>query len=233
MTQAKALPVEMPEDAEQTVLDYLARTPDFFERHAEWLAEQAIRHDSGGAVSLIERQVRVLRERNEKLHQRLDGLLQTARENEHRVNGLNRLAENLIRADSLTSVVAGLSESLHAEFNVEAVRLCLFETGPELDQAGCLSLSRDEPPADLSDFFRQLRIICGPMQPQWRELLFAEHAELKSVALVPLGRQDCLGLLALGSTDALRFTPQMGNLFLDMTAKLCTAALRFHGAGQD
>ena len=233
MTRPDALPVPLTEDEEQTVLDYLARSPDFFIRHADVLADMPIRHGSGGAVSLIERQVRVLRDKNARLTERLDELLQTARDNEARVNGLNQLAESLIQADSLAAVVAGLHTALQDEFHVEAVRLALFDCPDDLVGPGCLRLDRNEPPAGLQDFFRQGRVVCDAITSELREVLFADHPELQSVALVPLDRHDCLGLLALGSTDPERFTPNMGQLFLEMTANLCAAALRFHSAGSD
>ncbi len=228
MTRPEVLPVPPSEDEEKAMLDFLARTPDFFIRHAEVLAEMPIRHGSGGAVSLIERQVRVLRDNNQRLNQRLDELLHTARDNEQRVKSMNQLAEALIRADSLASVVAGLSSVLHNAFAVEAVRVALFDTPTDSDN-GVIALERDALPAPLQDFFRQGQVVCERIDEPLRELMFGEHDELQSVALVPLDRADCLGLLALGSTDAQRFTPQVGKLFLEMTANLCAAALRFHG----
>lgn len=228
MTRPEVLPVPPSEDEEQAMLDFLARTPDFFIRHAEVLAEMPIRHGSGGAVSLIERQVRVLRDNNQRLNQRLEELLHTARDNELRVKSMNQLAEALIRADSLASVVAGLNSVLHNAFSVEAVRVALFDTPADSDN-GVIALERDALPAPLQDFFRQGQVICDRIDEPLRELMFGDHQELQSVALVPLDRADCLGLLALGSTDAERFTPQVGKLFLEMTANLCAAALRFHG----
>ncbi len=233
MTRADALPDAAPEDEDAAVLDYLARTPDFFVRHAELLEQLPLRHGSGGAVSLIERQVQVLREKNSLLGERLDELLHTARENEARVSGLNRLAESLIQADSLAAVVAGLSATLHTEFAVESVKLALFERPESLNDPAVFGLDRDAMPAVLADFFRLGRVYCDAVSDELRAALFADHQELHSVALVPLDRAQPLGLLALGSTDRSRFHPGMGQLFLEMTANLCAAALRFHGAGQD
>lgn len=231
MTRPEALPVPPSEEEEQQVLDFLARTPDFFIRHAEVLAEMPIRHGSGGAVSLIERQVRLLREQNRSLGERLETLLVNARQNESRVRSLNRLAEGLIQADSQASVIAGLGAVLRAEFGVDAVQVGLFELPADFDELAALKLDREELSAPLRDFFRQGRVVCGRLDDALRAQLFAGHEELKSAALVPLDRANCLGLLALASTDPDRFVPDMGNLFLEMTATLCVAALRFHGAG--
>ncbi len=230
MTRPSVLPVPPSEEEEQSMLDFLARTPDFFVRHAEVLENMPIRHGSGGAVSLIERQVRVLRDNNERLNTRLEQLLDTARHNEARVKGINELAQTLIRADNVGSVISGLITALHGEFAVEAVKLALFETPEHCADSGVVLLEREAMPPALKDFFRMGQIVCSAVDDELSQFLFADHQELKSAALVPLDRSDCLGLLALGSTEPDRFSPDMGKLFLEMTANLATVALRYHGA---
>ena len=230
MTRPSVLPVPPTQEEEQQMLDFLARTPDFFVRHAEVLENMPIRHGSGGAVSLIERQVQVLRDNNERLNARLEQLLDTARHNEARVKGINALAQNLIRSDSIGSVISGLVSALHSEFAVEAVKLALFKPPEHCAELGVMALDQTELPQALVDFFRMGQIVCSRMDEDLANTLFAGHEELQSVALVPLDRSDSLGLLALGSTEAERFTPEMGKLFLEMTANLATVALRYHGA---
>ena len=56
----------------EVVSDYLRDNPDFFNQHPEVLSELKITHVGDGAVSLVERQVATLRERNAELRRRLD-----------------------------------------------------------------------------------------------------------------------------------------------------------------
>ena len=51
---------------EQAVVDYLTAHPDFFTRHPQLLRDLSLPHDSGNAVSLIERQVELLRKQAER-----------------------------------------------------------------------------------------------------------------------------------------------------------------------
>src|SRR5690606_36444363 len=67
---------------EAGVIEYLLQNPDFLERHPQLLAELRIPHPCGTAVSLLEHQARVLRERNRALQARLDELLAVARDND-------------------------------------------------------------------------------------------------------------------------------------------------------
>ena len=71
---------ELP-SAEQVVA-YLKAHKNFFVDHEALLADISIPHETGKAVSLVERQVVVLRERNVELRERLTHLLDVAREND-------------------------------------------------------------------------------------------------------------------------------------------------------
>lgn len=231
MTRPAAVPDAPTLDEEKAVLEFLEKTPDFFERHAEVLENMPITHGTGGAVSLIERQVQVLRTRNQQLEARLETLLETARHNEVRVQGMNALAEALIRADGPAAVISAIGEVLAAEFAVDAVRVAMFDWPEHCQDLGLIQLQRDQFEGGLQDFFRTGQIQCGPLDAELREQLFQGHTELRSAALVPLDQRDSLGLIALASIDEDRFTPTMGRLFLEMTANLATAALRFHSQG--
>ena len=66
----------------EVVSDYLRDNPDFFNQHPEVLSELKITHVGDGAVSLVERQVATLRERNAELRRRLDALMSVAEQNE-------------------------------------------------------------------------------------------------------------------------------------------------------
>ena len=54
--------------SEESVADYLQNHPDFFERNANVLARLRVPHERGvSTVSLVERQVLVLRDKHQKL----------------------------------------------------------------------------------------------------------------------------------------------------------------------
>ena len=58
--------------SDQSVLDFLRQSPDFFLRHPSALSELSLPHESGEAVSLIERQIDILRERNVTMRKRMN-----------------------------------------------------------------------------------------------------------------------------------------------------------------
>ena len=84
---------------ESTIADYLQGNPDFFERHATLLTKLKLPHNRGSsAISLVERQVAALRDKNEKLEARLRELIEVARGNDVLAAKIHRLACRLVRA---------------------------------------------------------------------------------------------------------------------------------------
>ena len=87
----------------EVVSDYLRDNPDFFNQHPEVLSELKITHVGDGAVSLVERQVATLRERNAELRRRLDALMSVAEQNEALLEALRKLSL-LSRSEALTKI---------------------------------------------------------------------------------------------------------------------------------
>ena len=206
---------ELGEDA---VATYLRAHPDFFERHLPLLATLKLSHASGTAVSLIERQVSVLRDSNRQLERKLLDLVQVARENEDLSSRLHRLALGLLEADSVDDTLATARELLRNDFRSTHVVIRLFRDGSS------------EPNCDLSMFdglFESGRPVCGRLtQSQGNYLFGSQAAEISSAVMIPLGDGNRYGILALGSPEADRFHPGMGTLFLGYLGGLIGAAVK-------
>lgn len=210
-----------PEAVEQ----YLRSHPEFFERRAELLARLQVPHQSGSAVSLVERQVGILREQNSSLERKLVDLMEVARANDRIISQLLELAVALIGARDFKVAVSVLLDGLREQFNADRVVLILHGGDPELETIdGVRLVSADD--ATLEEFsgFRATgRPQCGRLRDPQMEFLFGDTASrVKSSALVPLGADSKLGMLALGSKDKGTFVPTMGTEYLarlgDMTA---------------
>lgn len=215
---------------DENVAEYLAEHNDFFERYPAALEHLALKHASGSAVSLIERQVDILRGRNQQLQSRLTSLLENARENESRVRQINNLARMLIGARSAGEVAMGLKTCMAQDFGVDDVFLGLRGEG---------EAAKDSPLNYLPDghalvkenenFFRMGQVLCGPLTHEQTNQMFRHRKQskpLRSAAFVPLGKPTTAGMLVLASCDADRFTPEMGTLFLELMADLVATALR-------
>lgn len=218
--QARELKTESLTD--DVVAEYLQRFPDFFERHAALLGKLRLPHTrtSGQTVSLIERQVDVLRERTQGLERKLKELVDVARLNEQLTDKIHRFARRLIRASSLAGTVTAIEESLREDFGAHHSVLVLFR--PEAAELKALEgrflrlMPREH--ADLKmfeTFLAAAKPRCGQVRDVQRDYLFgAGNIEIGSVALAPLGQAASLGLLAVGSNNTERFHPTMSTDFL-------------------
>lgn len=214
---------------EAQVVAFLRADPQLLTRHPQLLESLELAHAAGSAVSLIERQVELLRGKNARLESRLERLVETARDNEVRAEKVLRLAHTMIRSPSLAAIAAGLKASMREDFDIDDVFLGLNGSMfKRHDIDGVTPVDANGPIARAYDNFIRTRLIeCGPITPERAALLFPKaEVPIASAAIVPLEKEKYLGLIALGSRDPERFQPRQGKIFLEMAAELVAAAVR-------
>lgn len=217
-----------PKLNEREIVAYLKVHPDFLARHPDLLEAIELKHRSGSAVSLIEKQVELLRARSQRLEDRMERLLEAARDNERRQDNVHRLARTLIRAPSLAAVAAGLAKCMREDFDIDAALIGIGATHYKRhDIDGIVPIDSNGKLAHaFENFFRTRLIECGPIDADKAHLLFPKDEVIRSAAIVPLEKEKSLGFVALGSRDPERFAPRQGKLFLELTADLVAAAVR-------
>jgi hypothetical protein len=231
MTTREARGLAAKENEEDTVAAYLQHNPDFFERHQALLTRLRIPHARGGStISLVERQIEVLREKHAALEAKLAELVSVARGNDAIADKLHRFTRKLLLARSRPEAVARIEASLREDFDAfHGGVLVLIGDYPDLaPQRFVRTVARDD--AGLKSFetlFSSGKPRCGQVRDTQREFLFGQDAaDIGSVALVPLSdKSGPLGVLALGSTDRDRFHPGMSTEFLGRMADLIADSL--------
>ena len=229
MTTREARGVTAVETEEETIAAYLQHNPDFFERHHAVLAKLRLPHARGGStISLVERQIEVLREKHSAVEAKLAEFVRVARANDTLADKLHRFTRQLLRADSSEAVIATMESSLRVDFDAFHSVLVLIGSHPEVTPQRFVRVVRADDP-NLKSFetlFANGKPRCGQARDSQREFLFGSDAnDIGSVALVPLGDKGSIGLLALGSTDRDRFHPGMSTEFLARMADLIADAL--------
>ncbi|GAC1328969.1 MAG: DUF484 family protein [Steroidobacteraceae bacterium] len=233
MTTSHARGVKLEGLNDATVADYLQTYPDFFERHSPLLAKLRLPHlrDAGATVSLVERQLEVLRERNQSLERKLKELVDVARANDTLADRIHRLSQRLIRARTLLETINAVETSLREDFDAMHSVLVLFlEQARDLEpEAGRFLRPGHAADADMKTFeslMQSGKPRCGQVRDAQRDYLFGKDSvEIGSVALTPLGPKGELGILAIGASDAERFHPAMSTEFLSRIGELVTYAL--------
>jgi uncharacterized protein YigA (DUF484 family) len=211
--------------SEDVVAGFLRTHPDFFVRHLKLLDVLRLPHPTHGAVSLIERQLSILRDRNRHLERKLGELIQVARDNEHLSANLHQLALGLMQADSMDSVLATARELLCGEFHADHVVVRMIDRDGSLQAP--YSVAKNDPGLnEFASIFERRRPLCGRLRREQLDWLFGEDAaEVESAVVIPLHDTEPLGVLALGSHDADRFHPSMGTLFLGYMGDLLAGAV--------
>ncbi|MBO1017693.1 DUF484 family protein [Achromobacter sp. SD115] len=207
----------------QDIAAFLQDNPGFFDDHADVFATLQVPHPHGSrAISLGERQILTLRERNRELEWRLNELVRNATANESIGTHVAKWCCRLLSECDPQHVPGEIALGLAEQFELNHVALRLWDLS-ELPATGY-----GEPVTqDVRTFTDSLKTpYCGT-DTEFEAAGWLD-AKPKSLALVPLRLEadgPAVGLLVLGSDDAERFTPEMGTSFLESIAQLASAAL--------
>ena len=230
---------------EREVAAYLRAHPDFFVAQPGLLADMVIPHPSGSAVSLVERQLSLLREENVRLKQKFQTLVHNARYNEALGERMHELTLALLAVTGHGELLDILYRRLCNDFEADEATLCLTRPVTGLDdeapQRGGPSV-RIMAAKDLQQFDKVLLStapVCGRLTHRQMHYLFGERgAEVNSVALLPLRRAaggevhaQALGMLAIGRRTEQRFQSGMGTVFLTHLADTVSVMLFPHSGG--
>jgi uncharacterized protein YigA (DUF484 family) len=216
--------------SETTVAEYLRDHPEFFERHTPLLLRLRLPHETNGfTVSLVERQVALLRQRNSQLERQLRDLIAVAKTNDSLVQKIHQLSVKLMNAPDHAARLEQLETSLREDFAAERAALVLFAgayTGP-LRSGFVKTVDREDPELrPFAAFLRASRPRCGPLRDRQKGLLFERDAdEVESAAMVPLGAEASIGFLVIGSRDPAHFHPGKRMDFLARIGELVAVAL--------
>ena len=207
---------------DQAIVEYLRRNPAFFQQHAALLSELDLPHASGKAVSLIERQVAVLRERNMTMRRRMNELLQAARDNDTLFSKTRSLTLAMLDVSSWHELNEVLATNMLVDFEADFVCCHVNNRTVALDH---ILSHREALPSDRFSH-NGTAPACLTLRADEMEALFPvqSHEEPGSVVLIPLRLTSGEGCLAVGSRDPRRYSPEMDTLFVtyigDVLARL-------------
>ena len=218
---------EKPTDISvKQVRGYLRDNPSFFDENPDILETMIVPHNTEGAVSLIERQLAVLRSRNSEMKEQLDSLYSAAQENEMMFEKTNHLISGLLEANNLGALIESLYESLGSDYGVEAYSLTLFGDEVNLPKSMAQISSPDKAHKVIASILSTSGAVCGQLGASEMNFLFGDHKNvLGSAATVVLGQDSKLGVLALGNSDPHFYQNDMGTIFLDYLAEVLSRLL--------
>jgi len=211
----------------QQVAEYLKQHPEFFDQLPQLLSEINVPHpQSGQAISLIERQASVLRDRIKSMELKLAELLRHGQENDVISASIQRWVRGLLLHRDPTTAPHFLADSLGKVFNIPQVAITIWLPAADYENESWIS----SPAADYVQQIDSMRLpICGPSSISAAVRLLPDAGrDTQSIAVLPLrvgAAPDAFGVLVLGSPDARRFAPDLGVAFLERISEIASAAL--------
>jgi uncharacterized protein YigA (DUF484 family) len=216
----------IPPITEDDIANYLANTPDFFERHAGVLAAVQLSSPHGQrAVSLQERQAEMLREKIKGLELRSAEMIRHGQENSAIADRLHRWTRELLMTRDTQDLPLVAAREMAAQFNVPQVAIKLWGVADDFSGQSYAQGASDDVQAFASSLPRPY---CGANPGLEAAGWLVDPGAVASLALIPLragAGQDAFGLLVLGSPDPQRFAADMGTEFLERMGDLTAAAL--------
>jgi uncharacterized protein len=199
----------------EDVAQYLQNNPQFFEAHIETLVQIILPHPHGGrTISLSERQLLALRDKNKELELKLRELILFAQENDALQRKVHEFIVALFAARDLATLQEMVPHLLRDIFNVPHAVMSLWNFNP--------------PSAEVLAFAdAQAHPVCLHHAAHDTASWFGERiAHLHSFAYVPLhAGSETIGMLVLASEDKQRFYPEMGTVFLQRIGEAVSSAL--------
>lgn len=214
---------------DKVVREFLRDNPTFLDENTDILETMVLPHNSGKAVSLVERQVGVLRDRNSEMRSRLDNMLQTAKDNDLLFEKTKRLVLNLLEAKTLGALVEAVYDSLGKDYGIEFYSLTLFGDDKKLPRTMARVATTEKANERVGTLIGANRAVCGILREDEMVFLFGERGrQVGSVAAVPLRYDSLYGILAVGNRDPNFYKSSMGTLFLSYIAEILNRVLPSH-----
>ena len=190
---------------------FLRAHPNFLQDRPGLLAVLNLPHGGEGAVSLVERQVSVLRERNIASRQKLAELSDISRENDRLLDATRNTILALLAGENRADLSRIWLEQVTGTFKAEMGALVWLDGSSDSAEEALIT----------DKLVRQSSGFSGVLRPEEMEAVFGTAATEGSAALVAIrSGEDHIGVLGVGSHNTQRYRPEDGTLFLDYLAEV-------------
>ena len=190
---------------------FLRAHPNFLQDRPGLLAVLNLPHGGEGAVSLVERQVSVLRERNIASRQKLAELSDISRENDRLLDATRNTILALLAGENRADLSRIWLEQVTGTFKAEMGALVWLDGSSDSAEEALIT----------DKLVRQSSGFSGVLRPEEMQAVFGTAATEGSAALVAIrSGEDHIGVLGVGSHDTQRYRPEDGTLFLDYLAEV-------------
>jgi hypothetical protein len=231
------------------VLSYLRTNPNFFIENEEILRVVNLPHQSGQAISLVERQISVLRNYSKTADERFSELITNATNNDQLFQLIRSLVLQILQSDRISLIPKLVKSQFENIENIDACSVILTNFSLKSSNDNLRVVSTDSLKANFSDIFRLKKTFCGAITHEKKTYLFDETnssenlirndiqkaksksndaivKKIQSTAICPIiHNNEILGLIACGSKAENHFSPTQETIFIDFIGEVIGAVL--------
>ena len=182
---------------------FLLENIDFFVSRESLLSELSFKHDSGGASSLLEMQVRRLRDEQSRLMEMLTSFVSTGQDNEDLFLKSKTLTLALIKAKDIDSIIETVESFFQDIIGVDRCNLVLVsdQEVQELESVTGIEMNKNS-------------IHMGPFSQEKMSYLFQDEEMLSGVISI-FKVKNKFGLLKIGSKDQTKYLGDGDTTFIE------------------
>ncbi len=203
--------VEVEADAltADVVADYLKDHPDFLVQRPELVDRLSFPHADLGAVSLVHVQMHRQRQRIEELEEEIATLMSLAANNDRTFYEFMDLQEQILKCSDFKQVIHAIEQKA-----LDLGLMAYIRLFSQCDAS--VQLDKDNYQRFVNTYLNGKDAYLGRLRKADREALFGnlEVPEMGSYVVLPLVKNQPLGVLAFSSQDGGHFQPEMDTLFL-------------------
>mgnify|MGYP001216374069 CR=1 FL=1 len=209
------------------VVEYLILNPEFLVDNPEVLSSLRVDHDSGAAVSLIQKQVEILRKNYNSTSNNLLNFLEEAKNNENIFSLTKRLTLDLINTSSIEEVISITEKAFKEDFQTTDCKFIFFKEKNKALPKGRVK-DPDKSKHILGDLIKENKTYRGALHQDQSNFIFNKKQKVVDAILTPLSCSYIKGYLALGSDKIGKFDESKDSLFLDFITEVASILIDKH-----
>ncbi|MBT4162631.1 MAG: DUF484 family protein [Gammaproteobacteria bacterium] len=214
---------------DKDVASFLAANPEFFLSHESLLTKMKLPDNRKGTISLVEKQMDVMRDRQRKSKKQLKEFVEAAESNKEIFDKSRKLVLDLMAANRSSAFFTALEKGLKRDFKCKAYSLIVFGKPRQINHFTS-RVHKDTARDYVGALMRAKEPTLGVLRPTEQDFLFRHQSQkVKSAAVLSVKqRNKQLALLAIGSGDPNYFSSNMDTLFIGFIADALAKLLPRH-----
>jgi len=192
---------------------YLLENTDFFLSRESLVSELSFKHDAQGTTSLLEMQVRKLRDEQSRLMDMLSGFVSTGKENEELFFKSKNLTLSVIAAKDFDEVKKTVELFFEQNFEIDSCILEILTDSQlqELENKTNLDMNKDA-------------IHMGPLSKEKMDAFFSSES-VKSAVISVMKLKSGFGLLKIGSNEPTKYLGDGDTTFIEYIRDIIVTVL--------